>query len=458
MKKLICFLVLMFLIPCSLLIAQQKTAQEYWKMENDTSYTRLLKRMQAGETLSVEEQNKLIDYKSMLNTYFEKLSDNEKSVYYKNRAKWSAQPGSVSRAPAEQEEDVYAGERSKFSQYLTSSGVFGFLYGLSFDYLLGIEDDGAAIALPLVTSGLSTLIPILTIKDKNVTYNSLTLSIHGKTMGAWQGAAVGLLITGEDTGDGKLILGLATASSIVLGRLGYVLGRDKPWTQGRAALYTHYGFLMPLEGLAIDAAFNVQDVRVYAATSLAFGAGGYFIADHVARKNDYTRGDVTAISTLSSINGLLGISVLADIAGNTDSDVNTGYWLIPAAGAIGGTVAGQLWLKNARLSSQQGRNIALASTGGALIGIGLTAIFQPETAAPYYVAGYAGAMTTYSLLLSKYKKSNIAYMREKNKLSRWNLNIMPQNLFLNKKIEAFANANPGRRITYLPAFSASLNF
>jgi hypothetical protein len=49
-------------------------------------------------------------------------------------------------------------------------------------------------------------------------------------------------------------------------------------------------------------------------------------------------------------------------------------------------------------------------------------------------------------------------MGEKNKLSRWNLNIMPQNLFLNKKIEAFANANPGRRLTYLPAFSASLNF
>ena len=458
MKKLIMLLIFISIVPFSLLNGQEYTAKEYWKMENDTAYTRLLRRMQAGEVLSTEEQTKLVDYKSGLSIYFDKLSDNEKAVYYKNRAQWSAQPGSVERGVAEQEEDVFAGDRSKYSQYLAWSGAFGFLYGLSIDYLLDIQDDGAAIAIPLVTSGLTTLIPILTIKDKNVTYNSLTLSLHGKFIGGFQGAAFGLLLTGEDTGDGKIILAAATLSSIALGRIGYILGRDKPWTQGRAALYTHYGFLMPLEGLAIDAAFNVQDVRIYAATSLVFGAGGYIIADHVARNNDFTRGDVTAISTLSSLNGLLGLSVLSDIAGNSDSDVGTGYWLIPALGAIGGTVAGQAWLQDARLTNQQGRNIALASTGGALIGIGLTAIFTPETAAPYYIAGYAAAMTTYGLLVHNYKKSNISIRSEKNKLGRWNLNIMPQNLFLNRKIEAFANANPGRRITYLPAFSASLNF
>ena len=77
-------------------------------------------------------------------------------------------------------------------------------------------------------------------------------------------------------------------------------------------LYSHYGFLMPLEGLAIDAAFNVEDPRIYAATSLVFGAGGYFIADRVARWNDFTRGDVTATSTLSWMNGLLGLFIIAD--------------------------------------------------------------------------------------------------------------------------------------------------
>jgi ribosome assembly protein YihI (activator of Der GTPase) len=66
MKKLILLLLLAFLLPYSLVNAQQYTAQEYWKMENDTSYTRLLNRMQAGEVLSAEEQSKLVDYKSRL--------------------------------------------------------------------------------------------------------------------------------------------------------------------------------------------------------------------------------------------------------------------------------------------------------------------------------------------------------------------------------------------------------
>ena len=297
---------------------------------------------------------------------------------------------------------------------------------------------------------------MLSLKDKNVSYNSLALSIHGKAIGGLQGAAFGLLLTGDNIEEGKMILGMATLSSIGLGRLGYVLGRDKPWSQGRVALYSHYGFLMPLEGLALDAAFNVTDTRVLAATSLVFGAGGYFIADHVAGKNDFTRGDVSAISTLSAMNGLLGLCIFADIV--EESEDGTGYILIPAIGAIGGTVAGQLLLKNARLTSQQGRNTALASAGGALIGLGITAIFSPEAASPYYIMGYATGMGAYAILLNKYKTDNKTAFIERAKPGRWNVNIMPQNLLINKRIASIANANPGKRITYLPAISASLNF
>ena len=213
---------------------------------------------------------------------------------------------------------------------------------------------------------------------------------------------------------------------------------------------------MPLEGLAIDAALNVEDPRIYGATSLVFGAGGYFIADRVARWHDFTRGDVTATSTLSWMNGLLGLLIIADQS--EDTDLSAASILIPAAGALGGTVAGHFWLKNARLTSQQGRNVALGTFGGSLIGIGLTAIVTPETATPYYIMGYATGMTTYALLVHKYKKDNIMAVNEPDKPRRWNVNLMPQNLLLNRKIAAYANANPGKRTTFLPAFSASVNF
>jgi hypothetical protein len=455
MKKLVCFLIVFILFSYSQLIAQLYTASDYWKMENDPAYTSLLFRQQAGETLRSEELDTLARYKTRLSEYFEKLSDNEKSLYYKNRSKWSAQPGSVNNTAVQQDEDVYAGERSKYTQYVASSGLFGFLYGASAAYIIGAENSGA-IAIPLLTSGASTIIPMLSIKDRYVSYNSLALSIHGKGIGGLQGAAFGFLLTGDNVEEGKLILGIATLSSIGLGRLGFVLGRDKPWSQGRVALYAHYGFLMPLEGLAIDAAFNAEDPRIYAATSLAFGAGGYFIADRVARWHDFTRGDVTATSTLSWMNGLLGLLIIADEA--DDKEISSASILIPAAGALAGTVAGHLWLKNARLTSQQGRNVALGSFGGALIGFGLTAIFTPETATPYYIMGYATGMTTYALLVQKYKKDNIMAVNEPDKNSRWNINLMPQNLLLNRKIASYANANPGKRTTFLPAFSASVNF
>ena len=166
---------------------------------------------------------------------------------------------------------------------LTDGQVFTFF---------GLTSSGAQIGIPLLAAGASTLIPILTLKDKYVTYNSLALSRHGKAIGLYQGAALGLLFTGDEVNDGKLIIGIATLSSIGLGRLGYNLGRDKTWSQGRVALYAHYGFLMPLEGLAVDLAFNLDNARAYAADIPGVRCRGYLLADRIARWNDFTKGDV----------------------------------------------------------------------------------------------------------------------------------------------------------------------
>jgi hypothetical protein len=294
-------------------------------------------------------------------------------------------------------------------------------------------------------------------KDKNVSYNSLALSTHGKIAGALQGAAFGFLLTGENVEDGKLILALSTASSIGLGRLGYALGKNKPWSQGRAALYSYYGLLMPFEGIALVAAFEVEDPRIYGLTSLVSGACGYLIANQIANKYDYTKGDITATGTLATLNGLLGLLILTDLTEDSE-DISPANILIPAAGALGATFVGHAWLKNARLTSQQGRNVALASAGGAAMGLGLAAIFTPESMAPYYVASYITGMSMYAVMVGKYKKSNSFAVSDNGNRSGWNFNFMPQNIFFNKKIAEYAFANPGRRIDFLPAFSTTFNF
>jgi hypothetical protein len=454
MKKLVCILISLTLFSFSQISAQQNTAASYWKMEHDTEFMRILQKQNAGELLSTQEQTYVTEHKTRLTEYFDKLSDNEKSVYYQNRLKWSEQPGTVDKIPVQQNGEVYAGERSKYSQYLISSGLFGFLYGAAVAYIFDMGE--GAIALPLLAAGTSTLIPMLSIKDKNVSYNSLALSIHGKAIGAVQGAAFSLLLTGDNTNSGKLLLGISTISSIALGRVGYNLGKNKQWSQGRVALYSHYGFLMPFEGVAIVAAFGSEDPRLYGAASLAFWAGGYLIANHVANWNDYTLGDIRATSTLSVMNGILGFCIVSDLSMN--NDIGPASLLIPAVGALGGTVAGHYLLKNARLNNQQGRNTTLATIGGSVIGLGLAAIFTPETGTAYYVTGYLTGLSAYALILGKYKNDNKMALIKHDEESPWNFNFMPQNIFFNRQIASYALANPQKRVTLLPAFSATLRF
>jgi hypothetical protein len=456
MERKIFFLIGFAFICCAQLIAQQYSAVNYWKMEHDPAYISLKQRQDKGVTLSAAEKDFLAEYMKKLNEYFAMMSDNEKASYYKNRAKWSEQPGAVDKIAVEQDNEVFSGQRSMYSKYLVSSGIFGFAYGLFIDDIFDVKSSGAGTGIPLLTAGAATLIPVLTIKDRNVTYNSLALSIHGKTIGLLQGSALSLLLTGTDIKDGKLLLGLATLSSIGLGRLGYVLGRDKKWSQGRVALYAHYGFLMPLEGLALDAAFNIKDVRIYAATSLAFGAGGYLIADKIARWNDFTKGDIKSTQTLSTMNALLGFAIISDVRG--ESDFKSSDFLAPAFGALAGTFAGHLLLKDARLTNQQGRNTALAATGGAVFGLGIAAIIGSESETPYYLISYLTGMSSYAFLVNKYKKNNLQAFLKKDKDSRWNINLMPQNILLSRKILTVANNHPGIKPLFLPAFTASVNF
>jgi hypothetical protein len=385
------------------------------------------------------------------------MSDDEKSLYYKNRLKWAEKPPETGKIGASQDAEIFAGEKSTYSKYLISSGIFGFIYGSAVVAILDINDAGEVVGIPLLAAGASTLIPILSIKNKKVTYNSLTLSRHGKFMGFLHGAALGLFISGENVDEnGKFLLGLATVSSIGLGRLGYNLGRDEAWSQGRVALYSHYGVLMPLEGLALTAALEIEDPRLYAATFLGFGAVGYLIADRVAQWHDFTVGDITSTKTLSFMNAMLGFGIVSDIAYNSDG--NAGLILIPAAGALAGTLAGHYWLKDARLTNQQGRNVALGAAGSAIIGEGLTSVLGFESRTLSYLVPYLTSITTYAILVNSYKKINNLTFPGQENTSRWEVNLMPQNILLNRKIANINNYQVGKRPVFLPAFTATLHF
>ena len=182
------------------------------------------------------------------------------------------------------------------------------------------------------------------------------------------------------------------------------------------------------------------------------------MADAIARHIDVTRGDMTALTTLSTLHAALGFSILGDIANNS-SDPSTALVLIPAAGALGASMMGHLWLKDAKLTNQQGRNVALASAGGSIIGLGMIALVSPDDFTPYYITGYITGMTSYALMVSAYKKkNNFSLPSSREMKTGWNFSLTPQNIFINKKIASRILSYPGRRIDMLPAFSATLTF
>jgi hypothetical protein len=455
MKKLICFLFSLSLVCCSQIMAQKYNAVDYWKIEHDSVFNILKKRQNAGDTLSISEMESLVKYRLRLEEYFNKMSDTEKSSYFKNRSLWEKQPGTVDKIATPPEAEIYLGQKSAYTNYLVSSGIFGMIYGVNAVYFFRM-DGNASTAIPLLTAGASTLIPLLSIKDRKVTNNSLKLSLHGKTLGLFHGMALSLLITGEDTKNEKLLLGLSTVTSIGLGHLGYMLGRDQPWSQGRAALYTFYGTLMPLEGLALTAAFKTEDPRIYGLAFLAGGAGGYIFADRVARWYEFAPGDITSTKALTAISAMLGFGIAADIAENSKGDPS--LMLIPAVAAFGGAITSHYWLRDARLTNQQGRNTALATTGGAIMGLGVTSIFNPESITPNYLVPFLTGLSSYALLVHMYKKHNQQQYYKTEKDSKWKLDFMPQNIFINQKLGNIINTNPGRQPLFLPAISASYKF
>lgn len=451
MKNKSIILIIAALFCCITVSGQQYTGYGYWKMEHDSTYLYLLKLQKSGDSLNLYQQNYLSDFKARMSVYFDKMSDNEKSIYYKNRANWPEKQGQA----IQEDDQVFSGERSAFTQYVVASGVFGAFYGSAFDVIFGIEGSAAG-GLPLISAGISSIIPLATIKDRKISTNSLLLSLHGKSIGAYQGMMLGLLLTGNSNSEEfgiKLSMGLATASSIALGKIGFNLGRDKSWSQGRVSLYSHWGWLMPMEGLALTASFNSESPALYGSASLIFGVGGYLIADKMADKYNFTRGDVISFQSLTMLNTLLGFGILSE------GEMNSGSaFLIPAIGALSGTLIGQEWVKNIALTNQQGRNTILAASGGSVVGLGLAIAIGGESPTTYYLLPYLGGLASYAIVLENYRNRGSSKPELQKSKDGLQFSLMPQNIILNNKLYNSGFIKPGSRAMMLPAFTATLRF
>ena len=345
-----------------------------------------------------------------------------------------------------------------FRRYLINSGINGFFYGVAVD-IIAESSGGATAGIPIISAGASALIPLMTNSTRTITPNSLVLSTHGKAIGWLHGFSLATLIGGENAWNGnnyKLTVGLGVVSSISLGIVGNSLGKSASWTEGQVALYRHYGWIMPLSGISLLAAIS-DEPRLWGASDLVFAAGGYFLADKVYMNYPYTRGDVRSLQVISVLNGGLGLGILTDLSSR--NAFSRGNLVFPAVGILSGTLIGQAWLKNANLTPKQGIQTAYAATGGALLGFGIALLVQSDNLTPYYVIPYITGLSAYGIALESMKKINreTAFLSDKKK-NNWEIAFMPQNLFLNSKMENKGYYINGNYIGMQPLFSASVKF
>ncbi|MDZ7636620.1 MAG: hypothetical protein U5L72_20265 [Bacteroidales bacterium] len=211
---------------------------------------------------------------------------------------------------------------------------------------------------------------------------------------------------------------------------------------------------------SVAASFYSRIPSAFGLSILAGGAGGYLVGNAINKSDSYTRGDVRAISALTTMNGALGFFIAADII-EDNLEENLGQWafLCPAAGLVSGALIGQAWLKDADLTPRQGMTTIWSATGGAVLGLGVALLINSESLTPWYAIPYATSLGSYALAVGMMKKNNagMVSLGESGK-KPWSFSFMPQNYFLNEKISSSGFKVNGHDSLMQPMFSASVTF
>lgn len=425
-KTCLLVLIVMFAQNTSILAQELYTAKGYWTELNKENYKKILQKQARGDSLSTDESYFLQDYQDYLKRYYERMSEDEKLKFVQMQAQWDSQ----STTPAVQgAEDFNLRTRDRLV-----NGIYGAYYGISLVSIFESESAGVIAGVPLIMAGVWQLGPVINKKKyEDISLATIRAGNSGKLLGLGYGAAAGLAIGGDYDNTGKLVLGLSTIGSIALGEMAFQWQKNNQISEGHVEMMRLYGFLGPTVTGLSSLAINLDNPNLFGGAVFAGGVGGLLVGNSVAKKYDYTSGDVDAISSLMIISTGIGATIAV---GTIDSEENTGLLLIPAATAVAGTIFGQKSVKGVKLTKRQGSTINLASGGAALIGLGVVALTEAETPAWWVGVPSAFALVMHQSLFHSYKKKNLEgnfnFGKSGTSRAKFSMKVTPENFFTNK--------------------------
>jgi hypothetical protein len=405
------------------------TAKGYWNELNKDTYKKIQQKKLKGDSLSVNETAYVKDYEDYLVNYYQRMSEEEKVKYEQLKAQWDRE----FIAPQSQPSDQYDFELRPRDRL--TNGIYGLYYGISLVAITEMEE-AAAVGIPLIMAGLWQLGPVMNPKKyEGITRGTIRAGNTGKFLGLGYGLALGLAVGGDSDNTGKLALALSTVGSISLGEAAFQIQKKKQVSEGHIEMMRHYGLLVPGVAVLGVGATNTDNLNLVGTSLLAGGVAGLIIGNNVAKKYDYTVGDVDIISSLTWITTGLGFTAAVEAI---QDEVNMGLLLIPAGTAIAGTVWGQKAVKGVYLTKKQGSTINLASGGAALIGLGIVALIGSESPGVIIGVPSAAALIMHQSLFHSNKMKNLESKmklgREGNSRLQFSMRVTPEGYFANKKM------------------------
>jgi len=433
--SIVIFIFLLFAF-CNSLAQELYTAKAYWDETNKESYKKLVQKRMKGDSLSSDEASYLRDYEAYLASYYARMSDEEKKKYDQMKDQWKVQTA----APKQVDQNDFEWRaKDRFR-----NGLYGFYYGISLAETLKVNS-GSAVGIPFIMAGVWQLGPIINPKKyEGISVSTIRAGNSGKILGLGYGLALGVALGGNSENTGDLALGLSTIGSITLGEIAFQAQKKNPVSEGHIEMMRHYGFLGPAVGLLGMVATNSESSNTAGASLLAGGVAGLIIGNSVAKKYDYSSGDVDAIKSMTWLYTGLGFTLVAGTIDNNSS--NNSYALIPAATAIAGTVVGQRMVRGVHLTKRQGSTINLASGGAALIGLGIIAITESDSPGVWIGVPSALGLITHQILFHKFKmknlKNGIQLGSTNNHRMQFSMKVMPENYFAaSKQTNPFYSVN-----------------
>ncbi|MCH6200696.1 hypothetical protein MMU07_14015 [Aquiflexum sp. LQ15W] len=405
------------------------TARGYWEESNKETYRIIKQKSITGIALTADEASYLQDFETYLSNYYQRLSEDEKSFYAKMKEQWDRELMGPLNIQIIEEEFEWR------SRDYAANILFGAYYGASLVAVTEISS-AATLGIPLLTGGLWALGPVIVPKKyENIDRSVIRASTTGKFLGLIYGGSLALMIGGNEDYTGQLALGLSTLGSIALGEVGFKMQKNRNFSEGHIDLVSHYGTIGPwLAGASLGAAES-ENLNLYGAAFLAGGVGGILVANNVSKKYDYTKGDVNNISAMSFATTGIGFAIFAETLQN---DASSAALLFPAAGTVVGTILAQKAVKGVYLNKKQGSTIALSTGGAALVGLGLTAIFETNSPTLWVGIPSVFALATQQILFNKYKKDNLSgdFLGKinKDKPYRFTMKVTPENYFVNQRM------------------------